>query len=108
MNAGFGDRLKSARKMAGLSLAGLAEKTGNKVTRQALNKYEMGKMNPSSEVLTALSRALDLKPDYFFRTPKVILSNMEFRKKSNLGVKDSERIKSRTLEFLSHELHRNH
>ena len=100
MNGGFGERLKSARKMAGLSLADLAEKTGNKVTRQALNKYEMGKMKPSSEILMALSRALDFKPGYFFRTPKVILSDMEFRKKSKLGVKDSESIKSRTLEFL--------
>jgi len=40
LHASFGERLVSARKMAGLSLAALAEKTGNLVTRQAINKYE--------------------------------------------------------------------
>lgn len=100
MNASFGERLKSARKMAGLSLAGLAEKTGNMITRQAINKYELGKMDPSSEVLSALSRALGIKPDYFFRDPSVNLSNMKFRKKSKLSVKESESVKHRTLEFL--------
>lgn len=100
MNTSFGERLKSARKMAGLSLAGLAEKTENMVTRQAINKYEKGMMNPSSEVLLALSHALEIKPDYFFKEPDVSLSNMEFRKKSKLSAKESESIKYRTLDFL--------
>jgi len=38
LHASFGERLVSARKVAGLSLAALAEKTGNLVTRQAINK----------------------------------------------------------------------
>jgi len=100
MNASFGKRLKSARKMAGLSLASLAERTGNMITRQAINKYEKGLMNPSSEVLLALSSALEIKPDYFFKDPNVSLLNMEFRKKSKLSVKESESIKHRTLDFL--------
>ncbi len=100
MNAGFGMRLKSARKMAGLSLAGLAERTENMITRQAINKYEKGMMTPGSEVLMALSRALEIKPDYFFKDPDVSLSGMEFRKKSKLSVKESESIKYRTLDFL--------
>ena len=104
MNASFGKRLRSARKMAGLSLAGLAERTGNMITRQAINKYEKGMMNPSSEVLLALSRALEIKPDYFFKEPDVSLSNMEFRKKSKLSVKESESIKHRTLDFLERYL----
>ena len=82
MNTSFGERLKSARKMAGLSLAALAEKTENMVTRQAINKYEKGLMNPSSEVLLALSHALEIKPDYFFKKPDISLSSMEFRKKA--------------------------
>lgn len=100
MNAGFGKRLNSARKMAGLSLADLADKTGNIITRQAINKYEKGMMNPSSEVLMALSRALEIKPDYFFKDPNISLSDMEFRKKSKLSVKESESLKHRTLDFL--------
>jgi transcriptional regulator with XRE-family HTH domain len=101
MNASFGERLVSARKMAGLSLAALAEKTGNLVTRQSINKYEKGKMNPGSDALMALSHALGVKPDYFFRESNVALSDMEFRKKSRLSAKESESIKHRTLEFTS-------
>jgi len=100
MNTGFGERLNSARKMAGLSLASLADKTGNIITRQAINKYEKSMMHPSSEVLMALARALEIKPDYFFKDPKVSLLDMEFRKKSKLSVKESESIKHRTLDFL--------
>jgi len=94
----------SARKMAGLSLAALAEKTGNLVTRQSINKYEKGKMNPGSDALMSLSRALGVKPDYFFRESNVALSDMEFRKKSRLSAKESESIKHRTLEFLERYL----
>jgi len=104
MSASFGERLKSARKMAGLSLAGLAERTENVITRQAINKYEKGMMNPSSEVLLALSNALDVKPDYFFREPNVSQSDMEFRKKSKLSVKEFESIKHSTLDFLERYL----
>ena len=104
MNTSFGERLKSARKMAGLSLAGLAERTGNAITRQAINKYEKGMMNPSSEVLSALSNALDVKPDYFCREPNVSLSDMEFRKKSKLSIKEYESIKHHTLDFLERYL----
>jgi Zn-dependent peptidase ImmA (M78 family)/DNA-binding XRE family transcriptional regulator len=100
MSANFGERLVSARKMAGLSLAALADKTGNVVTRQAINKYEKGKMKPSSDALIALSRALGVKPDYFFRESNVSMVDMQFRKKSLLGAKESESIKHRTLEFL--------
>lgn len=100
MSVGFGARLKSARKMAGLSLAGLADKTGNMITRQAINKYEKGMMNPGSEVLVALSQALEIKPDYFFKDPDISLSDMEFRKKNRLSVKEAESIKHRTLDFL--------
>ena len=104
MNAGFGERLLSARKVAGLSLAALAEKTGDLLTRQAINKYERGKMNPGSDALIALSRALGVKPDYFFRESNVALSGMEFRKKTLLSAKESESIKYRTLEFLERYL----
>ena len=61
-------------------------------------------MNPSSEVLLALSHALEIKPDYFFKKPDISLSSMEFRKKAKLSVKESESIKFRTLDFLERYL----
>ena len=59
----FGNRLKLARKMAGFSLQELADALENKVTKQSLNKYEMGLMNPSGDVLVAISSTLKVKPD---------------------------------------------
>lgn len=96
----FAERLRSARKMSGLSMEKLADKAGGIVTKQAISKYEKGKMQPSSEVLVAMVRALDIKIDYFFRTTKVNLSGLEFRKKSKLSKTDEERIKHQTIDFL--------
>ena len=50
----FGNRLKLARKMAGISLQELSDQLGNVVTKQALNRYELGEMNPSSDMPTHL------------------------------------------------------
>lgn len=58
--ADFGSRLRTARKMAGLSLEDLAERTGRVVTRQALSKYEKGRMSPSPAVFERISDALGL------------------------------------------------
>ena len=104
MLTNFGERLKGARKMSGFSMAALAEKASQAVTKQAISKYEKGLMNPGGDVLVALSRALGVKSDYFFRPQKVSLGELEFRKKSRLGRKEEERIKYRTLDFLERYL----
>jgi len=96
----FGIRLKSARKMAGMSLDALAQKTGGIVTKQAISKYEKGMINPGSEVLLALSRALDIQVDYFFRPAKVFITGLEFRKKSRLSKKAKDRIEFQAIDFL--------
>jgi Zn-dependent peptidase ImmA (M78 family)/DNA-binding XRE family transcriptional regulator len=96
----FGRRLSSARKMAGLSMAALAEKAGAVVTKQAISKYEKGLINPSSEVLIDLAGALDVKVDYFFRPSRIAIAGLEFRKRSRLTKKAEEQIKYKTLDFL--------
>ncbi len=100
MVANFGGRLKSARKMAGLSMEDLVQKSRSVVTKQAIGKYEKGLMNPSSDVLMELSRVLEVKPDYFFRSPTIKVSDLEFRKKSTLRAREREIIKHKTLDFL--------
>ena len=45
----IGERIKQARKAAGLSLRALADRAG--VTAMAISKYEAGKSTPSSRVL---------------------------------------------------------
>jgi Zn-dependent peptidase ImmA (M78 family)/transcriptional regulator with XRE-family HTH domain len=58
-----GVRLRAARKMAGLSMEELARRLGGIVTKQAIAKYEKGKMRPSPEVLERLSKVLDIPPE---------------------------------------------
>lgn len=96
----FGIRLKLARKMAGMSLQKLSDVLGTQVTKQALNKYELGKMKPSSEVLLALSKTLSLSPDYFLKKDLVEFKNVFFRKKSSLSVKDEDSIIEQSRDYL--------
>src|SRR5690606_1494286 len=76
----FGERFKSARLLNGFSLQGLADALGNKVTKQALHKYEKGEVVPDSEKLSLISDALNVRPDYFFRPMAVELGPIEYRK----------------------------
>ena len=96
---GFGARLKAARKMAGMSQQNLADAT-NLITKQAVSKYEKGKMMPASDILIAISKALGVKPGYFYRQFQVKLTGLEFRKKSRLSKSDENRVKYQTLDFL--------
>lgn len=82
MEANFGNRLIAARKMAGISLQNLADKLGNIVTKQSLNKYEQGKMHPNSDLIIALSNILNVPVDFFYSEPtqEVELKNVDFRK----------------------------
>jgi Zn-dependent peptidase ImmA (M78 family)/DNA-binding XRE family transcriptional regulator len=86
----FGKRLMLARKMNGLSLQDLADDLHNKVTKQALSKYEQGEMLPSQDVLLELARALKVKPDYFFRPGIVQLGDISFRKKRDFSKRNEE------------------
>lgn len=104
MLANFGERLKSARKMSGLSMEALSKKAGQAVTKQGISKYEKGLMTPGSDVLIALSRALGVKSDYFLRSKKISLGELEFRKRSKLSRKEGESIKYRTLDFMERYL----
>ena len=56
----FGQRLRLARKRAGLSMRSLAEQMTPKVTAQAISKYEAGQMLPSSAVLVSLGKVLNV------------------------------------------------
>jgi Zn-dependent peptidase ImmA (M78 family)/DNA-binding XRE family transcriptional regulator len=93
MKAQVGNRIKSARLLAGLSLRELAKSLNGIISHNAISKYEKGEMMPDSKVLIALSKALDVKTDYFLRPQTVEISNIEFRKKSSLTVKKTNSIK---------------
>jgi transcriptional regulator with XRE-family HTH domain len=87
----FGTRLKLARKMAGMSLQDLSDVLENIVTKQSLNKYEQGLMNPTSGVLLAMAKALNVKPDYFLKKDLLEFGEISFRKRASLSKKTTWR-----------------
>lgn len=96
----FGKRLKCAREMKGLSMADLAGKMSDIVSRQAIYKYEAGKMLPDSTILIKLSEALSVKVDYFFRPFTATLSGIEFRKKARMGEKTRKSIEQQVMDHI--------
>ena len=104
MNQLFAERFKSARLMNGFSLQDLSDNLGNKITRQALHKYEKGEVNPDSEMLDILCEALRVRPDYFTRETIVELGAINFRKLQRFPPKEQSCIIERTREVLSRYL----
>lgn len=92
----IGERIKQARKAAGLSLRTLADRAG--VTAMAISKYETGKSTPSSGVLLSLAKALGVRTEYFFRPVKVELQEVEYRKHSRLPAKALQQIEGDVIE----------
>jgi Zn-dependent peptidase ImmA (M78 family) len=93
MKSHVGNRIKSARLLAGLSLRELSVALNGVVSHNAISKYEKGEMMPDSKVLISLSSVLNVKTDYFLRTQTVEISHIEFRKKSSLPIKKINSIK---------------
>ncbi|MDQ3395695.1 MAG: XRE family transcriptional regulator [Bacteroidota bacterium] len=104
MNQKFAERLKSARIMNGLSLQDLADKIGNRISRQGLHKYEKGEVMPDSEMIGRLSEALGVRPEYFFRDVVVELGEIQFRKIQRFPVKEKNKVVEKTREVISRYL----
>src|SRR6266508_2961499 len=81
----IGERIKLARRTAGLSLRAAAEKAG--VSAQAISKYERGLDIPSSTVLLRLAPALNVRLDYLLRPTTLAPIAAEYRKHPSLGRK---------------------
>ena len=92
----IGNRIKLARKAAGISLRVLAEEAG--VSPMAISKYENNKNVPSSKVLLSLADALEVRVEYFFRTAHVELHEVEYRKHSKLPKKTLDKIEGNVIE----------
>jgi len=100
----FGDRLKLARKRAGLSLRDLADRLGHEVSAQAISKYEGGKMAPSSSVLVSLARALDVSLDFLMSNQVSELAGVEFRKYSGATGTNLARAQSTVIDEVERHL----
>jgi len=100
----FGDRLRLARLRRGMSLAALAEKLEQRVTPQAINKYEKGDMMPSSSVLLALAKALGVSLDFLMSSQVVELDGVEFRKRASVTEREKSLIESEVIDHLERYL----
>jgi transcriptional regulator with XRE-family HTH domain len=81
----FGQRLKAARVMAGLSMDDLVKRMEGRISKQAISKYENGLMMPDSSVLIALAEALGVGVDYFFSESRLVVEGINFRKRASLA-----------------------
>ena len=100
----IGKRLKVSRSASGLSLRGLENKIGNRVTAQAIGKYERNESMPSSSVLIALADALDVSVDYLVGDTDMVLEAVEFRKKKITSRREEARVEARVLHLLERYL----
>jgi Zn-dependent peptidase ImmA (M78 family) len=98
------DRIKLARRKAGFSLRGLSDAMQNRVTAQAIGKYERGEDIPSSGVLTALAKALGVSLAYLLDTQGLQLAGVEFRTKANTSGRDRALVETEVLEWIERYL----
>ncbi len=97
----FAERLKSARVMKGYSMDDLVSRMDGSISKMAISKYERATLNPSSSVVIALSRALELPVDYFFRPFTLDINSIKFRKhKTRLSVKEEKAIRESVCDII--------
>jgi Zn-dependent peptidase ImmA (M78 family)/transcriptional regulator with XRE-family HTH domain len=100
----IGQRLSLARAASGLSFRRLEAEIGNLVTAQAIGKYERDEDMPSSGVLSALARALNVSEDYLLATDDMVLDGVEFRKRGISSKREEAFVEGRALHLLERYL----
>ena len=100
----IGNRLKLARSAAGLSLRELSGRMNNKVTAQAIGKYERNESMPSSGVLIALADALNVSVSYLTGDSGISLQSVAFRADKKVGKREGDRIWATVLHLLERYL----
>ena len=98
------DRIKLARRKAGFSLRDLSDAMDNRVTAQAIGKYERGEDIPSSGVLSALAKTLGVSLAYLLDNQGLQLTGVEFRTKANTSGKDRALVETEVLEWIERYL----
>lgn len=98
----IGERLRIARRTAGLSQRALAEGVG--VSAMAISKYERGLDVPSSAVLLRLAEALGVKTEYFLRPTTVTLTRPSYRRRISLSRKEKNALVGRVQDWLERYL----
>ena len=100
----IGRRLRLARAASGLSLRGLEGAIDNRVTAQAISKYERDEAVPGSAVLIALANALGVTVDYLVGDQEMALEGMEFRRQAISSKREEARVEAKVLGMLERYL----
>lgn len=101
----LGERLKGARKRAGLTLRALGERVG--VSAQAISKYERGLDVPGSEVLIRLAKVLGVSLEWLLRPTMLDGQSVVpvYRShRSRLGAQQRAQIRAQVEEWLERYL----
>lgn len=97
----FGERLKDARLIAGMSRDILVKEMNDTVSKNTIIRFEKGLSNPDTTTLYQLADVLKVRPNFFFERNKVSSSKVEFRKQSSLGQKKVNSIKQKVIENIN-------
>jgi Zn-dependent peptidase ImmA (M78 family)/transcriptional regulator with XRE-family HTH domain len=93
----FGERIRQARLLAGLTQEALAEAltdAGCAVTKAAVSKYEKNKSRPSAQFLMLAASILAVPNSYFTHQPTVEVTWLAFRRHSDLTLKERAAVKA--------------
>ena len=100
----IGQRIRVSRRACGLSLRDLESRIGNRVTAQAISKYERDESIPRSGVLIALADALDVPIDYLVSDSDIRLEAVDFRKKRLTSRRVEAQVEAKVLHLLERYL----
>ena len=100
----IGRRLRLARAASGLSLRGLEAAIDNRVTAQAISKYERDEAVPGSAVLIALANALGVSVDYLVGDQEMALEGIEFRRRAISSKREKAQVEAKVLGMLERYL----
>ena len=100
----IGRRLLLARSAGGLSLRGLESAIDNRVTAQAISKYERNEAMPGSGVLIALANALGVTVDYLVGDQDMALEGVEFRRQAISSKREEAQVEAKVLGMLERYL----
>lgn len=100
----IGSKLKIARSASGHSLRSLAEAMNGIVSAQAIGKYERDEDMPSSGVLIALAKSLNVSIEYLISEDQLSLEGVDFRKKVLASAKEEAVLQARAIQMLERYL----
>ena len=100
----LGERLKRFRLARGMSLDDLEAAIGRLVSKQALSKYERGKMQPKAIALNRIAAALGVKSAQLWGEPTCHVEWIAYRKRTRMGKKEQEKLQGFVAEVLEKQV----